>query len=466
MPKVSTDAKKINWILNHAVENVYPSKAEVKKLLQKGERLTVYFGIDPTGPTLHLGHFINLRRMKLFQDLGHKVVLLIGDFTAMIGDPTDKTATRKQLTREEVLANCKLYQEQMSRVIDFEGPNAAELKFNSAWLGKMNFADVLELASHFTVQQMLERDMFQKRMGWQLFCNQCGRENQLPEHVNKIVEIGGFGKTVDGHSITLLDEKTGQGAIPCEVCGKDIDLTLQTTLLPSYKPVYLHEFLYPLMQGYDSVAMDVDGEVGGNDQTFNMLAGRTLMKQVKNKEKFVIANALLVDPTGKKMGKSEGNMIALTDSPEDMYGKVMSWTDGMIVPGFRLCTDASDEEVKKIETAIRKGENPMAFKRDLAHRITAWLSSGTDADRAAEHFSTVHQKHAMPEDIPELKAKGKMNVTDALVASGLCSSKSDARRQIEQGGVKVNDATAQDPNMEVSKGDIIQKGKRHFVKLV
>ncbi len=398
MPKVSTDAKKIDWLLNRAVENVYPSKAEVKKLLQKGERLTVYFGIDPTGPTLHLGHFINFRRLALLQELGHKVILLIGDFTATIGDPTDKAAVRKPLTHDEVLANCKLYKDQAAQVLDFKGSNV-ELKFNGEWLGKMKFADVLDLASHFTVQQMLERDMFQTRV------------------------------------------KDG-------------------------KPIHLHEFMYPLMQGYDSVAMDVDGEVGGNDQTFNMLAGRTLMKQLKNKEKFVITNELLVDPTGKKMGKSEGNMIALTDAPEDMYGKVMSWTDGMIVPGFRLCTDASDDVIKKLEAAMKKGENPMAFKRDLAKRVVAWLVGEKEADQAAEHFTNVHQKHATPDEIPELKVKDRMSLVDALVASGLCSSKSDARRQIEQGGVKVDDEVVKDPNTNVRKGFVIQKGKRHFVKLV
>jgi tyrosyl-tRNA synthetase len=399
MPNVSTDAKKIDWLLNHAVENVYPSKAEVKKLLQKGKRLAIYYGIDPTGPTLHLGHFINLRRVKLFQDLGHKIILLIGDFTATIGDPTDKAATRKPLTHKEVRANCELYKDQMSSVISFKGANAAELRFNSEWLGKLKFDEVLNLASYFTVQQLLERDMFQKRL------------------------------------------KDG-------------------------KPIHLHEFLYPLMQGYDSVVLDVDGEIGGNDQTFNMLVGRALLKQMKDKEKFVIAGELLVDTTGKKMGKSEGNMIALTDTPEDMYGKVMSWTDGMIVPGFRLCTDASSEEIKKIESATKKGENPMGFKRDLARRIVAWLVGDKEAEKAAEHFTTVHQQHAKPEDVPELKLKNGMTLIDALVASKMCTSKSDARRQIEQGGVRVDDEVVNDANAMVRKGFVIQKGKRHFVKLV
>lgn len=398
MPKVSTDKNQIDWVLNHAVENVYPSKAEVKKMLEAGKQLKVYYGIDPTGPTLHLGHLITLKKLAELQKLGHKVIMLIGDFTAMIGDPTDKAATRKQLTADEVKNNFKLYKDQASKVLDFDGANPVEVKYNSSWLGKMSFADVIELASHFTVQQMLERDMFEKR-----------------------IEEG--------------------------------------------KPVHVHEFMYPLMQGYDSVAMDVDGEIGGNDQTFNMLAGRTLMKDVKNKEKFVITNTLLTDPSGKKMGKSEGNMLALTDSPEDMYGKVMSWTDGMIVPGFKLCTDLSDDEVKSIEGAMKKGENPMTFKRDLAKRIVAWLAGESAAKAAAEHFTTVHQEHARPEDVPELKVKGSMTLIDALVESGMCTSKSDARRQIDQKGVKVDDEIVEDGNMTMKAGMVIQKGKRHFVKL-
>jgi tyrosyl-tRNA synthetase len=212
--------------------------------------------------------------------------------------------------------------------------------------------------------------------------------------------------------------------------------------------------------------LDVDIEVGGNDQTFNMLAGRTLMKELKNKEKFVVTSALLADSSGKKMGKTEGNMIALSDAPEDMFGKVMSWTDGMIVLGYKLCTDASEEEVALIEAGIKAGENPMTFKRELGKRIVAWLCGEDAAERAAAQFSAVHQKGERPDEIPELKVKGSMNVVDALVASELCSSKSDARRQIEQGGVKVDDEVVKDVTATVSKGSVIQKGKRHFVKLV
>lgn len=359
----------------------------------------MYTGVDPTGPTLHMGHLIWLKKLAELQKLGHRVIMLIGDFTALIGDPTDKTATRKRQTREEVLVNCKTYKKQASKFLSFDGPNPAELKYNSAWLAKMSFADVVELAAHFTVQQMVERDMFESRI------------------------------------------KEG-------------------------KPVYLHEFMYPLMQGYDSVAMDVDLEIGGNDQTFNMLAGRTLLREIKGKEKSVLTLKLLEDSTGKKMGKSEGNAVSFTDTPEDMYGKVMSWTDGMIVPGFELLTDVFEDEIADIREEISNGSNPMQYKRLLAKEIVKVLASAKDADAAESHFSTIHQKHEMPSEIPTLKVSASMKLVDVLVESKLVTSKSDARRQIEQGGVKVDEAIVKDVGAEVKKGSVIQKGKRHFVKLV
>lgn len=403
MAKIVTDKTQIEWFLTHAVENVFPSRDELRKKLMSGERLTVYNGMDPTGPFLHLGHSIQFRKLAELQALGHRVILLIGDFTAMIGDPTDKKATRKVLTREEVLENCRSYKEQAAKFLDFSGANKAEMRFNSEWLGKMTFGDVIELASHFTVQQMLERDMFEKRM----------------------------------------EEK---------------------------KPIHLHEFFYPLMQGYDSVVLDADLETGGNDQTFNMLAGRTLMREMKHKEKFVLATKLLVDPTGKKMGKSEGNMIMLVDKPEDVYGKVMSWTDGMIVPGFAICTDATEAEVKDIDKKMAKGENPMAFKRALARRIVQMLQGKEAADEAEAHFHKVHQKGERPEEIVVVRvSEQEMLLQDALVAAKLVTSKTEARRQIEQGGIKVNDQQVTDVKgiIKIEKGGtVIQKGKRHFVKFV
>lgn len=400
MATVSTDKTAVKQFLTRAVENVYPSRDALESALLSGKKLRVYVGIDPTGPTLHLGHVIWLRKLAEMQELGHEVVMLIGDFTAMIGDPTDKAATRKQLTREEVLANCKKYKEQASRFLSFKGENAARLLFNSEWLAKMSFADVIELAAHFTVQQMVERDMFEKR-----------------------IEEG--------------------------------------------KPVHLHEFFYPLMQGYDSVAMDVDLEIGGNDQTFNMLAGRTLQREIKNREKAVLTLKLLVDSTGKKMGKTEGNIIMLTDSPEDMYGKVMSWTDGMIVPGFELCTNVADSDISDMRAAMADGENPMTFKRRLAEAVVTMLVGEKEATKAAEHFDTVHKSKEAPEEITEFKVKGKeIPLVEALVLTELVTSKTDARKQIEQGAVKVDSEVVKDVAAMVNVPTLLQKGKRHFARLV
>jgi len=393
--KINTDQKKIDELLDRGVENIFPKREFLAEKLRKGERLTMYLGIDPTGPTLHLGHAINLMRLKRFQDLGHRIILLIGSFTAMIGDPTDKAATRKPLTREQVLENCEKYKEQASLFLNFEGENPAELKFNDEWLGKLNFGEILEIAGHLTVQQLLERDMFEKRMD-------------------------------DG------------------------------------KAIGLHEFLYPLMQGYDSVAMDVDGEIGGNDQTFNMMIGRDLLKSMKNKEKFVLTNRLLVDPTGAKMGKTTGNMITFDDSPTEMFGKIMAWTDGMIVPGFELCTFQGD--FQSAEKRLQAGENPRDLKMELAESIVAIYHSSEDAQKAKQNFIDMFSKKETPEEMPEFSLAGK-NIVDCLVESGLAKSKSEARRTVEQGGVSVNEIVSTDFELVLSAGDIIKKGKRFFIKI-
>jgi tyrosyl-tRNA synthetase len=396
--KTVTDQDQIDAFLSRGVENVFPSREFLEARLNEGKPLTMYFGIDPTGPTLHLGHAIALRKLRDWQSLGHKVILLIGDFTGMIGDPTDKSAARKQLTRQEVTKNAKKYKEQASRFVAFEGKNKAELRHNSEWSDKLKPGDMLTLASHFTVQQLLERDMFQDR---------------LREH----------------------------------------------------KPIYTHELLYPLFQGNDSVAMGVDGEIGGNDQTFNMLVGRSLMKEVKSKEKFVLAMKLLVDPTGKKMGKSEGNMITFEDSADDMFGKVMSWGDGMIVAGFELLTDVPQEEIVAIsKSLIREEANPRDLKARLAMEIVdAFVEKGEGA-KAAERFNKLFQKHETPEEMETYRFKAGATLLDVLVGSGLVESKSEARRQMEQGGVKLDGKAVTDITTKASAG-VLQKGKRHFVRL-
>lgn len=388
---------KLATLLERGVENIFPNREFLEKQLKSGKPLTVYTGYDPTAPTLHIGHAITLMKLRDFQELGHKVIFLVGDFTALIGDPTDKSAARVQQTREQVLENCTLYKQQASAILKFDGENPAELRFNNDWLGKLTFADVLELSSHFTVQQMLERDMFEKRM-------------------------------------------------------------------KEEKPIYLHEFLYPLMQGYDSVAMDVDGEVGGNDQTFNMLSGRDLMKDLKNKEKFVLATKLLVDSTGKKMSKTEGNMIALSDTPEDMFGKVMRWTDEMIMPGFEICTRVPMHEIETMAEEMKLGANPRDFKLSLAYHITEMFLGDEAARRGRDNFSRVIQQSEQPEEILEI-TPAVYNVGTAIVAAGFAKSNSDARRLIEGKGVSVNDEPATSFEALVVKGDIIKKGKRFFVKI-
>lgn len=400
MSTVICDPAKVDWFLDHAVSTVLPTREQLRELLLSGKRLRVYLGVDPTGPTIHIGHAIAVQKLAELQELGHEVILLIGNFTAMIGDPTDKGAARKRLTKEDILQNLQAYKGQLARLIRLEGENAAQIRFNADWLGAMSFADVVDLASHFTVQQMSERDMFEKR-------------------------------------------------------------------LQEGKPVYLHEFLYPLMQGYDSVELEVDLEIGGNDQVFNMLAGRTLLREMKGREKFVMACKLLADPTGKKMGKSEGNMIALADTPEDAYGKIMSWTDEMILPGFEILTQASAEEVADVRARLEGGQNPLTLKKELALRVVTWCFGAEAADKAAEHFAQVHQQGELPQDIQEVRVDAsEISLMDALVLAGLVDSKSEARRQIEQSAVRVNGEVVQDSKCMLTLGDesvLLQKGKRGFV---
>lgn len=387
------DLQKINELLTRGVENIYPNKDFLEKLLKSGKKLTLYTGYDPTTPTLHIGHGITLLKLRQFQELGHKIIFLIGDFTGMIGDPTDKSSARQKLTKKQVQDNYKLYKKQASSVLNFSGKNAVEVRYNSEWADKLSSRDLLELASHVTVPRLLERDMFQERL------------------------------------------KEG-------------------------KTIHLHEFLYPLFQGYDSVDMNVDGEVGGNDQTFNMLVGRDLLKELKGKEKFVLTMKLLTDAGGKKMGKTEGNMVALSDTPEDMFGKVMSWDDEMIRSGFELCTNVPMDEIQSIMSA----KNPRDAKVRLAFGITKTFLGEKAAKKGQEYFIHTFSKKEQPDDMPSVKPT-HYDIVTVLVESKLSSSKGDARRAIEQGGVKVNDAKVSSYDAAVKKGDVVQKGKRFFVKI-
>jgi len=392
---VSTDETKIEELLTRGVERHYPNEEFLRERLKSGKRLKLYLGIDPTGPTLHLGHVIPLRKLRQFQDLGHEIILLIGDFTARIGDP-DKKEVRKQLTHKEVLDNAKLYKEQASAFIDFSGSNPAHLMFNNQWHSKLTFPDVLELASKMTVQQMLERDLFRKR-------------------------------------------------------------------IQEEKPIYIHEFMYPLMQGYDAVAMNVDGEIGGNDQTFNMLAGRTLLKEMKGKEKFVVPMKLLVDTTGAKMGKTTGNMLSFLDSPEEKFGKVMSWTDEMILLGFELCTDAN---LEAISSRLEKGENPRDIKMELAYETVRSYHGDAVAQKAQEAFVQTFQKGDSPEEVKSTQAGIGELLSEVLIREEVVSSKTEFKRLIEAGAIsnKTNDEKVVDIDAAARPG-VYKIGKHRFLEI-
>ena len=387
---VITDEKRINELLNRGIENIFV-KEELKKKLLSGKKLKIYLGIDPTGPTLHMGHAIPLKKLKEFQELGHQVILLMGDFTAMIGDPTDKMAARKQLSHKEVLNNLKKYKKQASIFLKFTGDNKAEFKFNSKWLARMNFEDVLNLASKMTVDQMLKRDMFVKR-------NEEG------------------------------------------------------------KPIFIHEFMYPLMQGYDGVAMKVDIEIGGNDQMFNMLTGRHLSFHILNKDKSVITMKLLEDNTGKKMGKTEGNMITFEDAPSDMFGKVMSWNDSLIKKGFELCTDV---------TKINTEENPRDLKMKLAYEIVKIYHGEKKAKEAEENFVKTFQRKEIPDEIEEIKGTGELG--RVLLENKIVSSMSEWRRLVEEGAIKKLDANKEEKINDfkvIASSGVYKIGKKRFVKIL
>jgi tyrosyl-tRNA synthetase len=326
--------------------------------------------------------------------MGHQIVVLIGNFTAKIGDPTDKSAARSQQTDEQVAHNMREYLKQLAPIINFNDKvNPVQVRYNADWLSKMTFEDVITLASHFTVQQMLERDMFEKR-----------------------IEEG--------------------------------------------KPIYLHEFMYPLMQGYDSVALEVDMEIGGNDQTFNMLAGRTLEDRMLHKDKMVLTCELLVDAEGKKMSKTDNNFVALANSPEDMFGKIMSWNDSVMENALRILTDLTEEEIK-----VTLAKEPRDAKLDLAYEVTKIYKGEAGANVARGQFIEVFSKGAKPADI-ETKTTSEKNIIEAIVAVGLVSSKSEARRVIDQKGLKVNDEVVESYEYELEKGtSLVQKGKRHFLNI-
>lgn len=402
MPVIK-DEQQINELLTRSVDRIYPTQNELKKLLLSGKQLTIYVGIDPTADYVHLGHSTNYLLLERFHKLGHRIIVLVGDFTAMIGDPSDKSSARIQLTREEVVKNLASFKKQIGKILDFEDrKNPIEFKFNSEWLAGMTFEDVVMLASNFTVQQMIERDAFQKR-------------------------------------------------------------------LADNKPLYVHELFYPLMQGYDSVSMDVDIEVGGTDQTFNMLAGRTLLKRYNDKEKIVITTTLFENPeTGEKlMSKSLGTGVALNEKPFEMFAGVMRLPDNSIAQAYIDCTRISLEEIEATKRRLESGENPRDLKLELAHEIVRMYHTLEDADKARDKWLETVSGSKIADDVPvvELLSNNPMLV-DLAVTLDPTMSKSQARQLIEAGGMRLDgNKVSEDDRVSLEQGSVVQLGKKRTFKI-
>ena len=399
-PTIITDSVLIDEALSRSVAEVLPSKEALRKELLSGRRLTFYLGIDPTADYIHLGHSTNYLILERFHALGHRIIVLIGDFTAMIGDPSDKTSMRIQLTHSQVLQNLKSFKEQIGKVLDFnDTTNPIEFRFNSKWLLKLTFEDSVELASNFTVQQMLERNAFKKRIA-------------------------------------------------------------------KKKPLFIHEFFYPLMQGYDSVAMDIDVEIGGTDQTFNMVAGRTLLKRYKNKEKYIITTTLLVNPeTGEKlMSKSLGTGVALNLNAKDMYFKIMQLADPGIHQCFVDCTRLPMNVVSSIKQRLDDGENPRDIKKELAREIVTMYHGVNKAIHAEEQWTSEVSQKNLTDDVRIIQLGVDESIIDLLVRLDIAKSRSRARRLIRQNAIKVNDTKITNDGI-LANGDILRVGKKHTFKI-
>lgn len=403
--KVITDEKLIDELINRSVAEILPSKEEFRKLLMSGKKIRFYIGTDPTGTSLHLGHATNYMVLERLRKLGHEAIFLIGDFTARIGDPSDKNAVRKQLSRTDVKNNVKTWLKQVKPIVDLNDPkNPVKILYNHDWLSKLKFEDVINLSSNFTVKQMLERDMFEKRMS----------EN---------------------------------------------------------KPIYLHEFFYPLMQGYDSVAMDVDMELCGNDQKFNALAGRTLLKRLKNKEKFVFITTLLENPITKEkmMSKSLGTGVFLDATPDSMYGGIMAQADANIPQLFIDCTYVSLTEIDKIKNDLKNNQiNPRDAKMKLAFEIVKIYHGEKKAKEAQDSFINTFQKKEIPETMEEISSTPEELLSEVLVKNKILASKGEWRRLILGNAIHDLDKNENitDQNVKIIESLTLKIGKKRFVKVL
>jgi tyrosyl-tRNA synthetase len=385
-------------VLKRGVAQVLPDSKSLAAKLAQG-KIRVYLGIDPTGNLLTLGHSVVLRKLQQFADLGHEVILLIGNGTVRIGDPTGRDQARPTLTDEQIKKNFETWKEQASKVLDF---SKIEIRYNGDWLDKLTYSDIINLMAQTTAQQLLERDMFQERMKKKL-------------------------------------------------------------------PIYGHELLYPLLQGYDSVVMDVDLEIGGTDQTFNMMVGRQLQRQLKNREKWVLTTPIINGTDGRKMSKSYGNFIALIDEPSDMYGKLMSIADEMIIEYFTVLTDVSEDEIAQMEKAIAAGENPMEFKKKLAFTITKMYHNEKAAQEAEKFFQKTVQNNEIPENVPSVKVDKDETLISVLKKAFPDESNTQLRRLIDQSAVELlpSGERPTDPFfvVDATQNKTIRLGKRRYVTL-
>ena len=393
-------------IIKKGVAEIISEEDIIKKLeksAKENKPLTIKLGLDPSAPDIHLGHTVVLRKMKAFQDLGHQVVIIIGDATGMIGDPTGKSAVRKQLSHDQVLENARTYQEQIFKILDRE---KTIVKFNSEWLQAMNFMDVANLASKYTVARMLERDDFKKRF-------------------------------------------------------------------TSNQSISIHEFFYPLMQGYDSVAINADIEMGGTDQKFNILMGRTLQKEYDQEPQIALLMPIIEGTDGvKKMSKSLGNYIGISEEPNDMYGKTMSIPDELIIRYFELVTDEHPDSIESMKSDLEQDKvNPRDLKMKLAKEVVKLYHGEEKALEAEQYFKSVFQKKNIPDDIAEMEVsmeseEGLYFIPKLVAQLKLSPSTSEARRLLKQGGIKLNGEKVESDKIALQDGDILQVGKRKFAKLI
>lgn len=390
--------QQISELLTRGVEKVIV-KDHLEKRLSAGEKLRLKLGIDPTGGDIHIGHMVVLRKLRAFQKLGHQVIIIVGDYTARIGDPSGRDKMREPLTREQVYENLKTYQKQIGKILDLDQTRFA---YQSEWFDKVNLTDVLEWAGIFTVQQMIDREMYQKRIK-------------------------------DGN------------------------------------PIGVHEFMYPLMQGYDSVAIKSDVEFGGSDQEFNLLVGRTMQERFGQKPQDILTTSLLVGTDGRKMSKTYNNYIGVMDEPTEMFGKIMSSIDEVIIDYFKLATDVPMDEIDKIKRGIKDGSlNPRDAKARLAREIVSIYHSKGDAIAAEKEFEQIFKDKGRPSKMPQFKtSKSTYLIFDLLREAKLAASKTEAKRLVEQGGVKINDKIIDNwqASIDICPGMIVQVGKRRFMQI-